>query len=77
MGSPAAAEAADHLRRDGRWHGHAPQVRRDGTTVVVQASVTMLHDHQGEPVGVIAINHGVLVPQPGADAPGADEPPDG
>ncbi|MCU1455885.1 MAG: two-component sensor histidine kinase [Acidimicrobiales bacterium] len=71
------ADAAEELRRDGRWHGHAPQVRRDGSVVVVDASVTLLRDLTGQVVGIIAVNRAVLSPSstaaPAASNAGAGE----
>lgn len=44
------------LMRDGRWHGVIEQSRRDGTPVTVRASMTLLCDGSGQPVGVVTVN---------------------
>lgn len=50
------ALAWDHLERTGRWNGTGLQVTRDGSTVDILATMTVLRDDDGEPVGVVSIN---------------------
>ncbi|MCD9625642.1 EAL domain-containing protein [Rhabdothermincola salaria] len=55
------AEARDQLERTGRWHGTVRQVTRDGSTVEILGSQTLLRDHGGEPIGVVSVNRPVEV----------------
>jgi PAS domain S-box-containing protein len=48
--------ARDVFQRHGRWHGVIVQGRRDGSTVTVRSSATLLRDRGGQPVGVICVN---------------------
>jgi len=50
------AAAADALAQDHRWHGHVRQRRRDGRTIDVIASATLLADDAGRTVGLISVN---------------------
>lgn len=47
------------LFADGQWSGDAIQKRRGGELVSVDASITLLRDHQGNPLGVVAINRDI------------------
>lgn len=40
----------------GRWHGETMQRRRDGTSVRVRCSLTLLRDGAANPVGYISVN---------------------
>ncbi|MEA3019285.1 MAG: two-component system, OmpR family, response regulator PrrA, partial [Actinomycetota bacterium] len=65
--SPAVRES---LVRDGRWHGVAQHRRRDGSAVAVSASVTLVKDGAGQPVGLVAVNRpAVATPIRSPDAP--------
>ena len=60
LGDPAQpAQAATELEQHGHWTGHLIQLRRDGTPVLVAASVTSLDDAEGHAVGVISVNREV------------------
>lgn len=66
--------ANDAFRRDGRWHGEIVQRHRDGTTVTVRSSSTLLRDGTDQPVGVISVNRPaepVTMPQ-ALDRPSGD-----
>jgi diguanylate cyclase (GGDEF)-like protein/PAS domain S-box-containing protein len=58
----------DELQRNGSWTGVLRQRTRDGTTVMVTSSVSLLRD-QGEITGIAVVNH-VLPPGLEAGAPG-------
>jgi PAS domain S-box-containing protein len=55
------AQAWDHLERTGRWNGTGVQVTRDGSTVEVLATMTVLRAEGGEPIGVVSVNRLVEV----------------
>lgn len=48
--------AAEAFQRDGRWNGEVVQRCRDGSTVTVRSSSTLLRDSGGTPVGIISVN---------------------
>lgn len=52
----AAERMRDVFQRLGRWHGEIVQRRRDGSTITVLSSVTLLRDRSGVPVGVTCVN---------------------
>jgi PAS domain S-box-containing protein len=41
------------------WQGQLRQKRKDGNTVYVAASVTLLEDSQGYPLGGVTINRDI------------------
>ena len=47
------------FREEGVWKGEVIQQRRDGTTVDILSSVTMICDSAGQPTGVISINRDI------------------
>jgi PAS domain S-box-containing protein len=51
-----AERVRDAFQRHGRWHGDLVQRRRDGSTVTVRSSVTLLRDRSGTPVGITCVN---------------------
>lgn len=51
--------AWEQLERTGRWNGTVVQVARDGSTVDIVGSDTLLRDHTGAPIGVISVNRTV------------------
>jgi len=52
-------EAIETLEATGRWFGEARQTAKDGSTVVVSASTTVIKDDSGEAVLVISVNRPV------------------
>jgi PAS domain S-box-containing protein len=58
----------EHCRRlleaEGRWHGEVVKRRRDGTTIRVRVSTTMLRDDDGDVVGLLSVHRPV---EDGAD----------
>ena len=55
------ADAWDQLERMGHWNGTATQATHDGSTVDVLGSITLLHDDDGESIGVVSVNRLVAV----------------
>lgn len=53
------ARARESFQRHGRWHGDIVQRRRDGRTVTVRSSSTLLRDNGGRPVGIVLVNRPV------------------
>ena len=53
----AAAEAA--FVEHGRWHGEVLQARKDGSTVLVRSSATMLREPSGRTIGIVTVNRPV------------------
>ncbi|MGK2948438.1 MAG: EAL domain-containing protein [Acidimicrobiales bacterium] len=51
-----ARRAHEAFQRDGRWNGEVVQRCRDGSTVTVRSSSTLLRDSGGTPVGIISVN---------------------
>ena len=47
--------ARHHLQTTGRWEGLAPQVRRDGSVVVVDTVAQVINDREGNPIGVVSV----------------------
>ncbi|MBI3470275.1 MAG: PAS domain S-box protein [Candidatus Solibacter usitatus] len=47
------------LRENGRWEGELLQRRKDGATLHVQASVTLIRDSSGNPIGAVAVNRDI------------------
>jgi len=43
----------------GFWRGEVVQSRKDGTTVPILASVTLLRDREGNPQGLVAVNRDI------------------
>lgn len=60
-----ARRAAEAFQRDGRWNGEVVQRCRDGSTVTVRSSSTLLRDSGGTPVGIISVNRPIH-PEPAA-----------
>ncbi len=49
-------EAWDQLDRSGRWSGTFTQVTRDGSTVDILGSKSVLRDDTGETIGTVSVN---------------------
>ncbi|MBI3645304.1 MAG: PAS domain S-box protein [Acidobacteriales bacterium] len=47
------------LMENGRWEGEVLQRRKDGAAVYVQASVTLIRDSLGNPIGAVAVNRDI------------------
>jgi diguanylate cyclase (GGDEF)-like protein/PAS domain S-box-containing protein len=56
------ATARHDLQTNGRWEGLVTQVRRDGSLVTVAAVTQVIHDHEGNPIGVVSVNDPLLQP---------------
>jgi PAS domain S-box-containing protein len=54
-----AKQVLEYFQREGRWEGEVIQRRKDGTPVNIWASVTMVRDSVGNPVGAVAINRDI------------------
>jgi len=52
-------QALEILQRTGEWSGEVIQQKRDGTEIIVQSSVSLLHDAKGEVIGTVAINRNI------------------
>ncbi len=52
-------QAAEILKRTGEWSGEVIQQKRDGTELIVQSSVSLLHNAKGEVIGTVAINRDI------------------
>jgi EAL domain-containing protein (putative c-di-GMP-specific phosphodiesterase class I) len=50
------------LEETGRWFGEGQQIARDGSTVNVFASTTLLRDERGEPFVFVSVNRRALAP---------------
>jgi PAS domain S-box-containing protein len=50
------AEIEAIVRERGRWDGELPQLRRDGTEIVVASRWSQQRDERGEPIGVLVTN---------------------
>lgn len=55
-GNPDHAQVTEHLERTGRWKGTVVQATRDGSTVEILGSTTVLRDEGGDPIGVVHVN---------------------
>jgi PAS domain S-box-containing protein len=49
------------LEAEGRWHGEGHQTTRDGSTVTVFASTTLIRDESGEPTGIVSVNRPAIL----------------
>lgn len=45
--------------QQGWWQGEIVQHRQDGARLYILGSVTLLRDEQGQPLGIVAINHDI------------------
>ncbi len=52
-------QVAEILKRTGEWSGEVIQHKRDGTELIVQSSVSLLHDAKGEVIGTVTINRDI------------------
>nr|WP_249420477.1 EAL domain-containing protein [Rhabdothermincola salaria] len=50
----------EHLEHTGRWHGESMQLARDGSTVEILSSTTLVRDGVGEPVGIVSVNRSAV-----------------
>ena len=57
--SDSPEDVLNRFFEDGKWEGEVIQKRKDGTTVNVLASVTLLRDGTGNPVGAVTINRDI------------------
>jgi PAS domain S-box-containing protein len=53
---PTAEATRETFQREGHWQGETVQRRRDGSSVTVLSTATLLRDSAGAPVGVISVN---------------------
>jgi anti-anti-sigma factor len=64
MSDPIELEVAlQHLQNSGAWQGTITHRRRDGSTFPVMASVFMIADDAGHPVGLVAIDRDITEQQ--------------
>jgi diguanylate cyclase (GGDEF)-like protein/PAS domain S-box-containing protein len=49
-------QAWEHLERTGRWNGAGLQMTRDGSTVDILGTTTVLRDDSGDAVAVVSVN---------------------
>jgi two-component system sensor histidine kinase/response regulator len=49
-------EIVRQFDEQGSWKGELPQKRKDGTTLSIYSSITLLKDSAGQPMGAVAIN---------------------
>ncbi len=47
------------LQTEGRWHGELSVRRRDGSTIALLGSTTLVHDDSGQPIGAVMVNRPV------------------
>jgi formate hydrogenlyase transcriptional activator len=47
------------FRAEGTWKGEAIQKRKDGSEVIVLASVTLVRDREGNPTDIVAVNRDI------------------
>jgi two-component system cell cycle sensor histidine kinase/response regulator CckA len=52
-------QAAEILQTMGEWSGEVIHQKRDGTELIVQSSVSLLHNAKGEVIGTVAINRDI------------------
>jgi len=52
-------QAAEIQRTTGEWLGEVIQHKKDGTELIVQSSISLLHDAKGEVIGTVAINRDI------------------
>ena len=57
--SSTTETALQQLRAEGVWKGEAFQTSKDGRQIAVLASVSMIKDSSGNPIGVVAVNREV------------------
>jgi PAS domain S-box-containing protein len=50
------ADAVRQLETSGRWYGEGQEITRDGSTITVCATTTMVRDEAGFPLGVVSIS---------------------
>jgi diguanylate cyclase (GGDEF)-like protein/PAS domain S-box-containing protein len=48
--------AHHELEQAGHWEGTVMQRRRDGSVMAVDAAARVIHDHLGDPIGLVSIN---------------------
>jgi len=72
----ASSVAWQALEVDGYWHGELQHRSRDGSTVDVRASTSLVLDESGQPVGVVSVNRPVIAGDHAADAGRSDGPAD-
>jgi PAS domain S-box-containing protein len=58
-GAPAAEEARRYLLEKGSWRGERIRFRKDGSTVCVNETVTILKDRDDRPIGFVGIGRDV------------------
>ena len=52
-------EVLDEINSRGFWKGEVVQNRRDGIKIPIQASVSLVTNHQGQPIGFVAVNRDI------------------
>jgi len=43
----------------GEWHGEIRQRRKDGSDIYIYGSVDLFEDENGQPIGIVAVNHDI------------------
>lgn len=56
---PAMGAAQAGLETDYRWHGRIEQTTRDGSTIAVRTSMSVVRDETGAELGIISVNRPV------------------
>ncbi|MGK2947704.1 MAG: EAL domain-containing protein [Acidimicrobiales bacterium] len=59
-GSELIPELWERLEQTGRWHGESTQVARDGSSVEVLSTTTLIRDGHGEPVAIVSVNRAAV-----------------
>ncbi|MCX5976087.1 MAG: PAS domain S-box protein [Coprothermobacterota bacterium] len=52
-------QATEEILSEGHWQGELRQTRRDGATIIVHSSVSLLCDRQGEAEGLVVVNRDI------------------
>ncbi len=52
-------DVLEHLYREGHWKGEVIQRRKDSERICVSASVALVRDAEGKPIGTIAVNRDI------------------
>ncbi len=52
-------QVMETLETIGEWSGEVVQTKRDGTELIIQSSVSLLHNAKGEVIGTVAINRDI------------------
>jgi PAS domain S-box-containing protein len=52
-------EVVQKLDKDGHWRGESIQKRKNGTSIYISGSVSLLRDSSGKPIGTVALNRDI------------------